>query len=466
MSEYNLPKVGDVITGEIIKIEKDLIYIDFQAVSEGLIYLNEYDSPAPKSFSSILKVGDSVTAEIKKISEQDDSVLILLSRLPIVREEQLKELDTLNKTKEVFTGKVIKALEKGLIVKYKLFELFLPFSLLDREYTKEPEKLIGEDLDVVMEDFGQGRGRRLRLIVSRMPIIQELRREKFEKQQKLRDEELEKLQTGVVVEGTVEKIEKHAAHIRFEHVMGLLRISQVAHYRIDNLEDELTVGEKVKVKIIKREGNRIDLSKKVLLPTPFEAFMEKYKKGDTAKGKIVQKLGFGVIVEIEKDIKGLLHNQEYSWNPRDNFENYLKIDDEIEVFILNIDPKRERIALSKRMLDNNPWKDVNLKVGQVLEVLVTEVAEDRLTVSYDSIDGVIYAKEAAVERISLDNNFSIGDKVEAIVTKFNQKQWLLELSIRRLLVREERKGFEKFLSDDEETTTATIGDLLDFGNDK
>lgn len=462
MSEFNLPKVGDVVTGEVIKIEKDLIYIDLKSMSEGLIYINEYDSPAPKSFNGILNVGDMVTAEVKKISEKDDSVLILLSRLPIVRKKNLEELETLNKTKERFTAKVTKALDKGLTLQYKLHELFLPFSLLDRELVDQAKDLVNTNLEVVMEDFQHGRGRRIRLIASRRPIIHEQKREKYEEQQALRQQELEELQTGSVVTGRVEKIEKHAAHIRFQHVMGLLRISQVAHYRIENLEDELQVGQEIEVKVIKREGNRIDLSVKALLPTPFEMFLAENKKGDKVTGTVSQKLAFGVIVELSHGIKGLLHRQEYTWNPRDNFDNYIKIGDQIEVLILNIDKKRERVSLSKKMLENNPWVNVDVKVGQVIEALVTKVNDNNLLISYDSIDGIVHGSEAAIDRISLDTNFSVGDKVTGIVTKFNKEQWVLEVSIKRLLLKEERKGFEQYLSEESDVTTASIGDLLSF----
>lgn len=465
MNDFNLPKVGDRVTGEVIKVEKDCIYLDLQSMTEGLIYLNEYDYPAPKSFTNLVKAGDLVTAEIKKVSEKDESILILLSRMPIVREEGINELKKLDETKEPFVAKVVKSLDRGLILKYNLFELFLPLSLLDREYLDDKDGLINKDLEVVMEQFQPGHGRRMRIIVSRRPIIEKDRQAKYRMQQELREAELETLNTGDIVEGVVERIEKHAAHIKFEHVTGLLRISQVAHYRIDKLEDELQVGETVRVKIIKREGNRIDLSRKALLPTPFEKFAKDFKKGDKVIGKVVQKLAFGVIIEVAPHVTGLLHNQEYTWNPRDNFRDYFNIGDEVEVVIIHIDKGRERIALSRKLLEDNPWESINLKYGDIIEVYIDDIADDSLSVAYQSVDGIIRAKEATEDRVNLENAFTKGETVRAMVIKFSKKDWVLELSVRRLQEQEERKEFEKFLVEDDTETTATIGDLLNLSDE-
>jgi ribosomal protein S1 len=241
----------------------------------------------------------------------------------------------------------------------------------------------------------------------------------------------------------------------------MLRISQVSHHRIDKIDDVLKKGDKVTVKVIKKEGNRLDLSIKALLPTPFAQFKSEHKVGDRVKGVVVSKLPFGVILEMAKDVKGLLHKNEYSWNPKDNFDAYLKIGDEIEVAILSIDSKNEKISLSKRAIEYNPWSKLNLRLGEVIQVRVEKVTNDGIFISYESVDGFIPAKEAHNDpKVNIADHYQVGDVVEAKVIEFDKEGWNLKLSVKKLLDQRERAEYEKYLGDQEEETIK-LGDLID-----
>lgn len=194
-----------------------------------------------------------VSAEIKKV--QDDPALILLSRLSMVSEEHFEELEDALKTEEVIKAKVDGFNSGGLTLKYHSYDLFLPRSLLDHELYDNRENIVGQELEVIVSEIkpGRGRNRRPNIIVSRKPIFEAARQQAYEERMELRKEELGEINTGDVITGTVEKLEPHAATIKFEHVMGLLRISQVSHYRIDKIEDILSLGEEVTVKVIKKK---------------------------------------------------------------------------------------------------------------------------------------------------------------------------------------------------------------------
>ena len=457
--EFKMLKVGQIVEGTIIKIEENTIYLDVQYTTEGKIHLDNYDKPAPESFIGLVKEGQKIKAKVQKIT--DEPAQILLSRLPLLNEEKFEKIQAIVGTGETVKAKVRQVLDKGLILNYLEHEVFLPYSLLDFELAKEKETLKGKMLEIEIIEATQ-RGRSRRVVGSRKAIFERERQEAYEKRIEARQSELENINTGDILKGTVDKLEAHAATIRFEHVVGLLRISQVSHYRIDKIEDVLKVGDEVEVKVIKKEGNRLDLSMKALLKTPYELFYDNHKVGDHVTGKVFQKLPFGIIVEVEKDVRGLLHKNEFSWNPNDNLESFVKIGDEITLSIIQMDPKKERIALSKKALEDNPWKNVSVKRYDVVTVPVTEVSKDGIKVMVQGVDGEIPANELSNEKIGRpEDYFAVGDEVTAIVTDVLRDQWVLKLSIRRVLERAERASFEQYLEDEEETQTTTIGDLFE-----
>ena len=469
MNDFIIPKKGQIIEGTVFQVHKDKILLDINAPTEGTIYAEYFDKPAPEDLRKVVKKGDKVRAKVEKISEDDRSLMIMLSRLPLLHEKNLEKIQKAYDEKEEISTTVKSANEKGLVLLYEGIELFLPYSLLDFELKDKKDKLIGESLVVLIEEFKTDR-RRPKLIATRKPIYEARREEEQRLRQEQRQAELETIQTGAILKGTVESFEAHAAFIRFEHVSGMLRISQVSHHRIDKIEDVLELGQTVEVKVIKKEGNRLDLSMKALQPTPYEAYLKDHKVGQTVKGKVVSKLPFGVLVELARDVKGLLHKSEYSWNPQDNFDAYIKIDDELEVAILSKDAKKERISLSKKALEDNPWGKLNLRIGQDVDVRIEEVTKDEIKVSYDSVDGTISKNEAHNDpKVNIEDHYQVGDTVKAKVIEFNKQNWILKLSVKRLLNLQERQEFEKYMGDAEDTENLTLGDIytnLDKDNKK
>lgn len=461
MSDFKVIRPGQIVEGEVISVKPNVIYVDIKAQAEGIIYLNSYDKPAPTDFTQVVKVGDRVKAKVSRVNERDDSFEILLTRLPLLNEKKYDIIEEAYREKTELTTVVKSFNDKGLILNYEDIEIFIPYTLLDFELKDKKEALKGTTLNVLIEEYKPGR--RPKIIATRKPIYERLRQEAMEKRQHERQEELDHINTGDVLEGTVESFEAHAAFIRFNHVSGMLRISQVSHYRIDKIEDALKKGEKVTVKVIKKEGNRLDLSMKALLKTPYQSYIDDHKVGETVKGKIVSKLPFGVLVELARDVKGLLHKNEYSWNPKDNFDAYLKIGDDIEVAIISKDAKKEKIALSKKAIEHNPWVGLNLRVGEEINVRVESVSKDGINVSFESVDGFIPSNEASLEKINIMDHFNHGDNVKAMVTEFSRENWVLKLSIRRLQDREQRAHFEKYLNEDQ-SDNVTLGDLESFNH--
>ncbi|MFA6800488.1 MAG: S1 RNA-binding domain-containing protein [Acholeplasmataceae bacterium] len=457
--EIKMLKVGQIVEGTIVKVEENTIYLDVQYMTEGKIHLDNYDRPAPDTFLGLVKEGDVIRAKVQKIT--DEPAQILLSRLPLLLEEKFEDVKKVVETKEIVKARVKTVAEKGLILGYLGQEVFLPYSLLDFELLNDKENLRGKTLDIQIIEATQ-KGRSKRIVASRKEIFEKARQEAYEERLKLRQTELETINTGDVLKGKVDKIEKHAATIRFENVVGLLRISQVSHHRIDKIDDILSLGQDIEVKVIKKEGNRLDLSMKALLKTPYELFYDAYKVGDTVTGTVNQKLPFGLIIEVAPDVRGLLHKNEFSWNPNDNFDSVVKIGEEVSLGIIQLDPKKERIALSRKVLEDNPWKNVTVKRGEVVKAKITGVNHDGLEVEVQGVVGEIPQSELSNENIGKpEDYFAIGDEVEAVVTEVKYDQWVLKLSIRRVLEKQERASYEKYLESDSENDNITIGDLFE-----
>ena len=456
--ELKFVKKGSIVEGTVIKVETNTIYLDIQAQTEGKIHLDNFDRPAPETFEGLIQIGQKIRAQVQKIT--DDPAQILLSRLPLLVEEKFDKIQALATSGEIVKAKVRQVMDKGLVLSYMDNEVFLPFSLLDFELVKDKDNLKGKVLEIqIIEATIKGRNKRI--VASRKAIFERERQIAYEQRLQSRQEELDQINTGDILKGVVDKIEPHAATIRFSHVVGLLRISQVSHFRIEKIEDVLTVGQEVEVKVIKKEGNRLDLSMKALQKTPHEIFYDEHKVGDTVTGQVFQKLPFGIIVEVAKDVRGLLHKNEFSWNPNDNFESYVKIGDAVTLAIIQLDLKKERIALSKKALEDNPWKNVSIKRGDVVQAKVIAVSKEGVKVEVQGVEGEIAASELAVEKINKpEDYFSVGDQVNALVIEVSREQWALKLSIRRIQERAERESYEQYLEEDEEGQNPKLGDLF------
>ncbi len=453
---FTLVKRGQKVEGTIFKVEKEVIYVTLQNNQEARMYLNHYGEKV-NSFFDIVKEGDVIEAVVSKIEDNPDASFILLDRKGIMKNENFKKLEEAYKNEEVVPAKVTKVDERGLHVKVFEFNAFLPFGLLDNEFVKAKEDLKNKVLDVHIIEAKEGR--RPRIIVSRKKIFEQKRFEEREEKQRLREEEFDSIKTGDVLTGVVERLENHMAIIRFNHVVGRLRISQISYSRVEDIKDELSLKQEVQVKVIKKDKS-LDLSIKALLPTPFESYLEKNKKGDTVVGEVVQKLPFGIIIELAENVRGLLHNSEFSWNPNDNFASFVKIGDKVETVITLVDAKKEKISLSRRLLLDNPWKDVNFKKGEVVSCKVLEVLDNGLTVEAKGVNGFIPVNELKIEKITNPKEyFGVDDTFDAVVTDVNKKRWYLALSIRRLLIESNKEEYQQFLTEDVEETT--LGDLFD-----
>ncbi len=440
--EMKVLKPRDVVKGTVVSIKDDkTAYIGIDGCfTEGTIHLDHFTKDSTvESFKDIVKVGDVIEAEVMKVSEES----IFLSRLNLLKDENFKKLNEKKENKDNIEVLVKSAVaDKGYNCLYQGITLFMPKSQATAEVLVNKTVLAR----IIELDEAKHRG-----VISARVIAQE-------ELQQNRDNEYASINVDDVLTGTVARVEKYGAIVKFNYVQGLLKTNQVSHSFID-INNELHVGDTIEVKVISKNNNKLELSRKALLKTPFNLYIDEHKVSDKVSGKVVNKLAFGLLLELAPEVKGLLHNSEYSHNPNDNFQASVKIGDILEVAIIGINEEKEKISLSRKALMDNPWERVTAKVGDLLDVKVSEVKESGLVVEACGVDGFVPSSEALLERKNdLSSYYAVGDEAKAYVIEVNPKEWKLKLSIKKYLNEEERKSFEKYLNEEDKPTT--LGDVF------
>ena len=446
-------KVGDTVTGEVIGVHGKELILDIKQFAEGHMYINEYDTTLD-SFDGVVKVGDKVECVVMKISETDSHSAIYLSRLPLIKQANNNKMDSLCESNEVIKVKFTKNVGRGLVGSYLGNEVFVPASQVDLVEVNLDD-FVGQTLEVKLLEHDQ---RRRQYVATRRELLYlELKAKKAN--------ELASFVVGETVTGVVSKIDNNfGAFVKFDLNQGLIRLRELSHIPFKNVDEVVKVGDTVTVKVLKVEGSKIDLSLKALVKTPFEVYAEEHKTSEVVNGKIVQKLPFGAIVELAPHVTGLLHVNEISWNPNDNSLASMKIGQELSMAIVNIDSKKERIGLSLKVLVDNPWGRVKAQRGDTVKATVTGIVAGRyLTVSTLGVDGIININEVPMKEKSskLEDYYSEGDEVDAVITFIDPRAWKLELSIKRFTSRVEREQFEEYMKKEQEKETViTLGDLF------
>lgn len=272
-----------------------------------------------------------------------------------------------------------------------------------------------------------------------------------------------------IVKGIVKKVFPDGVYIEIEEgVEGFIRKNDFSWVRDERSTYEIAkVGEIIEAKIltINYKNRKLRLGVKHILPNPWDSIEERYVPGKKIKGIIKRITSFGIFIELEKGIEGLLRKQELSWtknvNPEELYKD--KIGEEIEVVVKDINKEKKRIALSLRELFENPWDNLmaNYPVGSTIEVIISDIQSKKLVAKInEDIEAVIPISEASVEKISsLEDKFKIGDKVVAKVIVLNPDKKKFVLSIKELILEEQNKEINKFIFDNKEAKIS-LGELL------
>ena len=418
-----MPVEGSVVKGKVLAIENDHAIIDVGLKTEGRVPIKEFTNAGEE-----IEVGDEVEVYLERIENALNEAV--LSREKARREEAWKRLEKSFEAGETVTGRIFGRVKGGFTVDLGGAVAFLPGSLVDIRPIRDVTPLMNVDQPFKILKMDHRRGN---IVVSRRAILEESRAEQ-------RSELVENLKEGQVVEGVVKNITDYGAFIDLGGIDGLLHVTDMSWKRVNHPSDLLSVGDTVKVQVIRinPETQRISLGLKQLTDDPWKTVTEKYQVGQRVKGRVTNITDYGAFVELEDGIEGLVHVSEMSWTKKNIHPGkILSTSQEIEVQVLDVDPNRRRISLGLKQTRENPWDTFEEKYprGTVVEGEVRNVTEFGIFIGLDGeVDGMVHLSDLDWTRPGDEaiKDYKKGDVVKAVVLDVDRAKERISLGIKQL----------------------------------
>lgn len=415
---------GNILNGRVININGDTVIVDVGLKSEGRVSLSEF---LDKSGQPTVSVGDDV--EVMIVGREMKDGLLMLSKQ---RVDGIKVWQNIDKALEEGTaveGTVVSEVKGGFIADIGV-SAFLPISQVDIKPVKNPASFLGRHLKFKVIKVNQ---KKANVIVSRRMLIEEERERK-------KKEFWKNVKEAQVVYGFVKSITDYGAFIDLGGVDGFLYVNDITWGRITHPKEYLKLGDEVKVKImtIDFEKHKVSVSIKDLKGDPWTRIDEKYPVGSRVKGRAVGIVEYGVFVELEPGLEGLLHVSEMSWDKKmRNPSKLVTKGDVLELQVLDIDKEKKRVSLGLKQLKPDPWKELAQKYppGSAVKGKVKNFTDFGLFVGMeDGIDGLVHISEISWSRRKniVAESYKKGATVEALVLNIDPEQKKFSLSIKRL----------------------------------
>ncbi|MGB3975073.1 MAG: 30S ribosomal protein S1 [bacterium] len=415
---------GQVVQGKVLQINEKEVLIDVGYKSEGAIPIEEFRNNID---AGTLKVGGFVDVYLDKTEDFEGQVVLSKEKA-----DKIKIWDEISdhfENKEVIEGRVIDRIKGGLTVDIGV-RAFLPGSQIDIRPVRDPERLIGQTLRMRVIKLNKRRGN---IVLSRRVILEDERRN-------LKEKTLNSLEENAIVEGQVKNITEYGAFIDLGGIDGLLHITDMSWGRINHPNELISVGQKIKVKILKfdPETERVSLGLKQTTEDPWVKVSERYQIGTRVEGKVISLTDYGAFIELEEGVEGLVHVSEMSWTKRVRHPSkILNIDDTIEAVVLDLDQENKRISLGIKQCETNPWDLVKIKypIGSRVVGKIRNLTNFGAFIELEEgIDGLIHISDMSwTRRINHPNELvKKGDELEAVVLDIDVENERLSLGLKQL----------------------------------
>jgi len=334
---------GDVVTGRVVRIDKDEVLVDIGYKSEGVIPLNELSIRKSVNVDDEVQLGEMIDALVMQKEDQDGRLILSKKRARF--EKAWKRIEAASTAGETVEGTVIEVVKGGLILDLGV-RGFLPASLVDIRRVQDLDEFMGQKLECKVIELNRSRNN---VVLSRRAVLEHERRE-------VRQRILDELEPGKVVEGTISNIVDFGAFVDLDGIDGLIHISELSWSHVNHPSEVLNVGEKVNVKVldIDRDRQRISLGLKQTQADPWQSVIETYQINDIVPGKVTKVVTFGAFVEIHAGVEGLVHISELADHHVENPREVVNQGDELEVRIIEIDADRRRLSLSLKRVTPAP----------------------------------------------------------------------------------------------------------------
>ena len=330
---------GEVVDGTVIDVKPDEIILNIGYKADGIITRNEYTNEANVDLTTVVSVGDQMSAKVLKVNDGEGQVLLTYKRL--AAEKGNKRLEEAFENHEVLKAPVTQILGGGLSVVVDEARVFIPASLVSDTYEKDLSKYQGQEIEFVISEFNP---RRNRVIGDRRQLLVA---ERAEKQKEL----FAKISVGDRMEGTVKNVTDFGAFIDLGGVDGLLHISEMSWGRVENPKKVFQVGDKVEVMIKDIHDTKIALSLKFPETNPWANAAEDYAVGTVITGKVARMTDFGAFVELAPGVDALLHVSQISRAHVDKPSDVLSVGQEITAQVVDLNEAEKKISLSMKALE-------------------------------------------------------------------------------------------------------------------
>lgn len=332
--------IGDVISGTVVKIEEKQALVDIGYKSEGIVPISELSNLHVEKVSDVLSESEEINLKVIKVEDDE----IILSKKAVDADQAWEDLENKYKNEEIFETEIKEIVKGGLVVDVGL-RGFIPASLVETYYVEDFSDYQGKQLQVKIVDLDREQNR---VILSHRAVVEE---EQNQKKEQL----LEQLEEGQVIEGTVQRLTDFGAFVDIGGVDGLVHISQLAHEHVDKPSDVVTEGETIEVEVLSvdQENERISLSRKNVLPGPWSNIESRIKDGDTVDGTVKRLVNFGAFVEVLPGVEGLVHISQIANRHIGSPDEVLEVDQKVKVKVLSVDEEQERISLSMKELEED-----------------------------------------------------------------------------------------------------------------
>ncbi|MDO7272659.1 30S ribosomal protein S1 [Borreliella burgdorferi] len=412
-------ELGSRVSGTVVNIMKDYVLVDIGYKSEGFIKIEE--------FENVPKVGDRLEAIVVRIGGELGLIL------------SVEKLDSLNfqdkvyeyiQNKKIIKGKVLVELPNGYKIQInENVSGFMPFYLSSK--SKDEKLKRGAVVEFYILEASEADG--LRLILDRRTLEKERDLAK-------RIELVSSYNEEDVVDGVVERITEYGAIVKIKNfVTGILHKRNIAFNQVENVEDFVRVGDKLKLKIIKinPQTGKMELSLKALKANPWDSVDVKYKIDSIVKGKVVKILPFGAVIELDSELSGFLHISNFSWiRVIKSPQELIKLGQIVEVKILEIDKENQKISLGIKQINENPWERLTEKypIGRVVQGVVTNITKTGAFVNIEEgVDAYVSKFDISwLEEIDPEEYFKIGDLVNGKVLEVDKRKRNVRLGIKQL----------------------------------
>ncbi|HEU7729222.1 TPA: 30S ribosomal protein S1 [Streptococcus pneumoniae] len=347
-------ETGDVVSAEVLTVDATQANVAISGTGvEGVLTLRELTNDRDADINDFVKVGEVLDVLVLRqvVGKDTDTVTYLVSKK---RLEARKAWDKLvGREEEVVTVKGTRAVKGGLSVEFESVRGFIPASMLDTRFVRNAERFVGQEFDTKIKEVN---AKENRFILSRREVVEAATAA-------ARAEVFGKLAVGDVVTGKVARITSFGAFIDLGGVDGLVHLTELSHERNVSPKSVVTVGEEIEVKILdlNEEEGRVSLSLKATVPGPWDGVEQKLAKGDVVEGTVKRLTDFGAFVEVLPGIDGLVHVSQISHKRIENPKEALKVGQEVQVKVLEVNADAERVSLSIKALEERPAQEEGQK---------------------------------------------------------------------------------------------------------